>query len=108
MDVLYYLTASRGKFCPMSSYIAKYQTTSIANYLRTTSTARLKGLERKSRTFPHIDYITTIRDVGYRLISKHEITAYIIGIACKSLIHHTVSRAALCYTPFFVVAICSN
>jgi len=74
MDVLYYLTASRGQILSHEQLYSK-----IANNERSEISSdniynTVKRLRKKIKKVSQVDYIKTIRDVGYRLISKNEIT----------------------------------
>jgi len=72
MDILYYLTASRGQILTheqlYKNLASGEQGLSSDNIYST-----VKRLRKKIKTVSNVDYIKTIRDVGYRLISKNEI-----------------------------------
>jgi len=74
MDVLYYLTASRGQILSHEQLYSKISNNEHSELSSDNIYSTVKRLRKKIKDVSHIDYIKTIRDVGYRLISKHETT----------------------------------
>jgi len=74
MDVLFYLTASRGQILSHEQLYSKISNNEHSGLSSDNIYNTVKRLRKKIKEVSHIDYIKTIRDVGYRLISKSEIT----------------------------------
>ena len=73
MDVLYYLTASRGQILSHEQLYSKISSNERSEISSDNIYNTVKRLRKKIKEVSQIDYIKTIRDVGYRLISKSEI-----------------------------------
>jgi DNA-binding response OmpR family regulator len=74
MDALYYLTANRGQILSHEQLYSKISSNGRSEISSDNMYNTVMRLRKKIREVSHIDYIKTIRDVGYRLISKNEIT----------------------------------
>jgi len=75
MDILYYLTASRGQILSHEQLYTKLSNSENNELSSDNIYGTIKRLRKKIKEVSSVEYIKTIRDVGYRLISKSEITA---------------------------------
>ena len=73
MGVLYYLTTNRGQILPHDQLYMKLSNGEYIGLSSDNIYSTVKRLRKKIRDVSQIDYIKTIRDVGYRIISKGEI-----------------------------------
>jgi len=74
MDILYYLTAGRGQILSHEQLYNKLSGNEHSALASDNIYSTVKRLRKKIKEVSHIDYIKTIKDVGYRLISMNEIT----------------------------------
>jgi two-component system response regulator VanR len=70
MDILYHLTTNRGKILSHEQLYEKLTNTHESNALSADNIyATVKRLRKKMKEVSQVEYIETVRDVGYRLIT---------------------------------------